>query len=702
MENALRKAHEAGNVEDAKRLANALKSMGPTNIQGESMPDQKQQDSGFGASLQSNIEAIPRNIGLTGRAAIEGSADFLSIFTNPLTAGLEALTGKDVARTSEMGRKAADLLSLPTPETPIERIAQQGAKIMVPVGGQAAGAAQLAGKVPGVVGGVISALSKAPGSQLAGAAGGGTAGQAVAETGGGAEAQFAASLAGGFGGAALPSVAVKITSGINGLVQSIKGTQSNIAQISERLNQILEPNGLKVGDIPPAIRNQLLREMKKASDIGGDVDPAVLRRIADYASVGATPTKGSVTLDPVAITQERNLAKYGANSSDEALQALAQRQRSNDMTLTRNLNEMGAQRATDTLTAGERMKVGLQRVDAPRKTAVDAAYQAVRDNRGRYADLDVPAFSNTANAALDEQMLGSALPSGAKALLNDVSSGKIPLNVNTMAQLDKRFSGMRSDLLATGNKEGALAVQTLRQALWNTPPSTAAGERAIQQYQKARMLAAQRFKAIEENPAMAAALDDADPDRFVQQYIVGSGKDASFNKTRSLVTDLRKMPEVFQVAKEQILWHLKSKALSGGADETANFSPSAYNKALNAIGEQKLRLFFNTSEVNKLKAVGRVASYEKFQPTGSAVNNSNTASAALTSIIEKVGGNAIVAKIPVIRVLGSFAADQSRAQLAKQAARNSLSPGFTTAPQLERPPAAALALPAITGISEQP
>jgi hypothetical protein len=51
--------------------------------------------------------------------------------------------------------------------------------------------------------------------------------------------------------------------------------------------------------------------------------------------------------------------------------------------------------------------------------------------------------------------------------------------------------------------------------------------------------------------------------------------------------------------------------------------------------------------VNQLKAVGRVASYEQFQPKGSAINNSNTAGAALSTILDKLGSSPLLRKFPL-------------------------------------------------------
>lgn len=83
-------------------------------------------------------------------------------------------------------------------------------------------------------------------------------------------------------------------------------------------------------------------------------------------------------------------------------------------------------------------------------------------------------------------------------------------------------------------------------------------------------------------------------------------------------------PQGIAPIKNALLAHLKSKALNGARDDVGNFSQSAFNKELEKIGVEKLRVFFTPEEIAQLQANGRVASYMQVQPAGSAVNNSNT------------------------------------------------------------------------------
>jgi hypothetical protein len=112
-----------------------------------------------------------------------------------------------------------------------------------------------------------------------------------------------------------------------------------------------------------------------------------------------------------------------------------------------------------------------------------------------------------------------------------------------------------------------------------------------------------------------------------------------------LKSSIKANPVAMNAVREQILGHLKAKALNGQADEVGNFAGATYVKALDAIGERKLRLFFQPEEISQLQAIGRVSRYEQFQPTGAAVNNSNTAG-AMGGMAERLLSQSVLSKIP--------------------------------------------------------
>ena len=158
---------------------------------------------------------------------------------------------------------------------------------------------------------------------------------------------------------------------------------------------------------------------------------------------------------------------------------------------------------------------------------------------------------------------------------------------------------------------------------------------------------------VEKTPALQAVRDGIEPDKFVKQFIVGNGNKANVSDLNALKASIKSSPEAMQSVREQIAAHLKSSALNGAADEVGNLSQSGFNKALNGIGEEKLSMFFKPDEVRQLKAIGRVASYEQFQPKGSAVNNSNTAGTAIANVLDRIGGSSMLSKVPLGNLLSA-------------------------------------------------
>ncbi len=489
----------------------------------------------------------------------------------------------------------------------------------------------------------LTNLAANPGMQTVSMASGGASGGAVREAGGGPTEQFVASLGGSLLGAGMTTLAEKAYDSVKNAIGTIFTPKQNLTEVNIKLENILNKSGMKVTDVPQHVRNDLAKEIKNAMDTGREINPAVVQRIADYGVVGATPTKGTVTLDPVQITQERNLAKLGANSNDPRLQELARVQNSNNAAFIKNLNDLGATANADSRVVGSRVINTIQGQDAAAKAGVDAAYGKARDNLGRASPMDSYGFSTQANLSLDEGMLGHYLPSEVKGILNDVSSGKIPLNVNTAVQIDSVLS--KAQRTAGNGSPQALAIGKIRDALNKTNIADNVGEDAKAAFDSARGLAKSRFDWQKSAPGIADALEDANPDRFVNDYILSNSNKAQTANVEKMLFTLKNDPQALKAVKENIVTHFKNKALGNASDEVGNFSQSGYNKALSDFGDAKLKLFFNKDEIAKLKTLGRVSSYEMVQPKGSAVNNSNSAS-AFASILDKIASNPIVGRIP--------------------------------------------------------
>lgn len=616
------------------------------------------------------LAGIGRSTAQFGQAALEGIAGLGDIAISPITYALNR-AGANLQPMAQSVQQAGKAAGIPQPSNQIENVATNTAKMIGPTLATMGIGGPLASTSSSVAANVGKALASQPGQQLAAVTTGGLAANLAKEAGEGPITQFVAGLAGGIA----PMTAQKIT---QGLVNTFGRATTKAAE------EILTRNNIDMSGMSITSRKQLLKSVKDAIKTG-DVDEAALKRYADYLNLGATPTQGRITLNQVKITHEKNLAKIGAASNDESLQALSNIERDNDMLLTQRINELGAQNADEAITSAYKIMSTLKRIDAPRKAAVDKAYKMVRTSDGRYAFLNTKHFSEKANQYLNEEQLGPALPKVVRTYLNDISSGKTPFNVNTLTQLDKRLSGQINKAIKAGDGETALAVGQVRKALSEAELDMHmqdVGEQTIALYQKARQMAANRFSIIDDTPALKAALDKADPDTFIQTFITGSGNKATVKDVQSLAKQLSSDPEAFEIARNQIANYLRTKATGGAADEVANFSAANFNKALRQLGVAKLRTFFGEDGLKQLKLLGRVASYEKFRPAGSAINTSNTA----TTIIGRSGGmaNQLLNKIPGIgQYIGPIAGNVIRGVASGAESRMALNPSLAN--QLRQP-----------------
>lgn len=578
-----------------------------------------------GRAINRGLSDIPRQLGLTARYALEGPAQAAQVFTEPI-AGLMRMGGIATKPLSEIASGLADTVGLPKPETSQERVVGDATRLLAGTGGML-GASRAVAQLPGMVGTVGAGMAANPTAQLTGAVGAGAMGGLSREGGGSDMQQAGAALIGGIAGGLVPGAAGAAVNAGKRLLNRLTPQQMDV-----QISQVLQRAGMDYSQVPERARQSLRAQMQDALRAGQELDPAAVRRLAEFQTIGATPTRGMVTQDPVRITQEMNLAKMGANSADGGLQGLARVQNQNNARLIDVMNESGANRG-DPFRAGQQTIGAIQGRDADMASRVSGLYQQARDTSGRSAQLDGAAFTRAANQALDDGLLGGALPPDVANHMNRIARGEVPFDVNYAEQLKTRIAALQR---ATSDGSARMALGTVRRALDETPlmsaptvnpgnlpavPGTVPpspmqlGQDSINAFNQARDAARQRFIWQESARPIEAALNGAQPDKFVENFVIrGSVADAS--------AVARNAPT--EEVKNAILAHLKEKSLGGAADEVGKFSQSAYNKALNQIGDRKLALFFTPEEVNQLRTVGRVASYMQTQPVGSAVNNSNS------------------------------------------------------------------------------
>lgn len=594
---------------------------------------------------------IPRQVGLTARYALEGPATALQLFTEPV-AGLMRAGGLKVRPLGEIASSAADAIGLPTPQNATERVVGDATRLGFGSAFGAGGAAALSRGASGTTQSVLQALAANPTQQLSAATGGGLAGGSVREAGGDAMGQGVAALAGTMVGGLVPGAASSATARAQALIR-----KPDPLQLEGRISMALRESGVDWQAVPQAIKNQLVQDVRKATATGAELNNDALRRLADFRLTGTTPTRGMLTLDPVQITREQNLAKIGANTADGDLQGLARVQNQNNATLIRNVNVLGASRG-DPLRAGETVTSSILGQQAGLRSAEQAAWDAAKNSPGYRMPVSAGPL-NQINQALGDEGLMPFMNPTISRYMEAFQTGQQPFT----PQAYRNLQSMLAREVAKGGNEGAaasLAQRILRDADiapagFATAPGTivtqgtAAGMRAadgavddsISAVNAARRATRQAYAYEDSSPLVRSVLSDgasSDPQRIAQRYILGG----TANETAELLQQVG--PQNREVIKNAVLSSLKEKALGGAADEVGKFSQSAFNKALNQLGERKLSMLFTPEELTALRANARVASYMQVQPVGSAVNNSNSGALMLGQGYDWL--NAVASKVP--------------------------------------------------------
>lgn len=602
-----------------------------------------------GQSLNRGLSDIPRQIGLTARYALEGPAQAAQIVTEPI-AGLMRIGGIKTKPLGEVASGFADAIGLPKPESGQERVVGDATRLLAGTGGML-GASRAMAQLPGMAGTVGAGMAANPTAQLTSATGAGTLGGISREGGGNELQQAGAALIGGVAGGLMPGAA-------NAAVNAGKRAFNRLTpqQMDVQINSVLQRAGMDYSQVPERARQSLRTQMQDALRAGQELDPAAVRRLAEFQTIGATPTRGMVTQDPVRITQEMNLAKMGANSADGQLQGLARVQNQNNTRLIDVMNEAGAGRG-DPLAAGERVAATVLGRQADLRGAEKAAWDAARSSPGYKQPISSKVISDINQTLGDEGLMPFMNPTISR-YMEAFQTGQ-PFT----PQDYRNLQSMLSREVFKGGNEGAAAKAAARVlASADVLPITnprgidfgnsvitgdmaqrlramdAAPEAAISAVNQARGATRAAYAYEDSNALVRSVLSESgasDPARIAQKFIVGGTP----REAQMLAQEVG--PQGIPVIRDALLAHLKDKALSGASDEIGKFSQSAFNKALNQIGDRKLALFFSPEELTQLRTVGRVASYMQNQPVGSAVNNSNSGALLLgkgIDLLNKIPG----------------------------------------------------------------
>jgi hypothetical protein len=586
---------------------------------------------------RSTAQVLGRALGSTARAALEGVPAIADLAWNPVrqiavNPALRAAGMPPLGSMEDSGRALADLLGLPTPDTPMERVGFEGAKLGFGAGGIAGASQGLANVSQGVGRTLAEKMAQAPASQVLAGVGAGAAGQSAKESGADPTGQFLAALAGGLGGALAPGAA-------QGVVQALARLKPmDVAQVDTVLARELARSGINWQALSEQARAQLRQDASRFVVRGQELDPKALARLAQFRAVpGTTPLLGDVTQNPALISQQRNLAKQQANMPALfGAEDLATVQNRNAAAVLGELDRV-APAAGDDFSTAQGIIGAIQGRDARMKGAVDSLYDAARDSAGGRVPLSPGAALEGVFRKLDDEWLTSELPESIADKLAKMARGEMPTDVASLEILRRRVNEeLRS---ASGNKRAALAV--LSRELDNVPivpiKTDFGGSQVVTSGTAAMMRNAddaagqtqsilqdarrsnREWRSWQESARFIEdAINDPDPLNFAKKHIIGGRLD----DLQRMRTEIGNSPEMLQQVRRRMVEYILRR---GSADmDKTTFTSKGMEDGLRSLTRQRLEVFFSPEEIQQIEMAIAVGRNIQAQPIGSAVNNSNT------------------------------------------------------------------------------
>jgi hypothetical protein len=316
------------------------------------------------------------------------------------------------------------------------------------------------------------------------------------------------------------------------------------------------------------------------------------------------------------------------------------------------INQFG-NNAAEAPVASSKLGDALRSFDAGKRAEVTQAYKVARES-GTGAELPLQGLAQDFSGFVDglPESVRKALPIGAFEKYG-LSGGK-----QTKAFTYDDAENLLQTLNASKNNDPAVGRAIGKLSSFVKDAIRQGGDGGP--FAGARSLASKRFDLHDEIPALSAAAEGNVDDTFVQKHVINSKSTAEVKKLAGLLRE--NAPEAFQETRQQIGSYLARSAFGENAAGDKTISQESYNRALRSLGTGKLEAFFEPAEVEQMKRLGRLASYQVTPPAGSASNYSNTAS-ALANLLRSAGS-----MVPVAGKTMQFAGNKLEANAAMNAA----------------------------------
>ncbi|WP_151823437.1 hypothetical protein [Acinetobacter nosocomialis] len=486
---------------------------------------------------------------------------------------------------------------------------------------------------------------------------------------------------GGAGGAAGAVIGEKIGQAINKTVSSVKNSGSQAAQhttqaIDKSLDDALRQQGMSLGDLSDDVANGLRKEAADALKSGKNLNPEAVARKAILDQVGIKGTKAQVSGNAQQWQREAELAKLqdvGAPLREKFIDDNKQL-----ASLLDSANARTGGKAVDQIGAMQNAVSSLGNQLDQNKQFIKAAYDAASKAPGNDVVIDGRGFANDAFTALEKNYAASSLPPSVQKIIKEVADNPDKFTLGKSEELIKILNREYQSSLQMGQPTSSTySIGLVRDALNGRQAEAmqgllSNGNDAAKAYQFARQ--ANQFNAsqIEQIPLLQDIRKGVEPDKLFNKHIL-NGNINELGRTIDLLSNVN--PQAVADIKQQALEFIAKKAIM----QNGQFSPAGMKRALDGIGDRRLSILFDSSELKNIKNISKAGEYLVTQPNHSYVNNSNTASASMNNLMNFFGSPKVKAVLN-LPYLKNYVVDPVANYGNSRAVSNSLTPDVSGAP----------------------
>ena len=370
-------------------------------------------------------------------------------------------------------------------------------------------------------------------------------------------------------------------------------------------------------------RQQLIDDVTGALQTTGRLDPAAVRRLADFREAGIQPTKAWVTADPTDFTKQHNMAGIEGYSKPLIDAEAAAHKRMGGMLDEIRPQQAGATQYEQGAAMAGKVK-NVQEVDDARITSLYEQFKnaAQTPQLNRVGDKTFAYETPVGDAAwvlkTAQQRLGDAvldLPETWAKKLASYGEGK-PLTPSEIQILYKAANAQSSKFPAE--------MQTVKKVLLEEMERISAG--ATDAQRAATKAAKANFERQDASPPFADAVKGSLKDeKFFDKYIVS----APYKQVERLWTEMGQHPTFVSEARAAAVDRLKGAAF--GTQETGKGS-FAFDRFKREIGQpgmkEKLKLMLDPQDYKKVELLERLSTHLQ-APAGNKANRSNTGGATI-------------------------------------------------------------------------